>query len=79
MASMKALRYLALLALFIGMAVAPGIASAQDGSGIIQGTVKGPAGNVVSEVSVSVEGTNLVPQIFSPKGGRLGNIPIPTH
>lgn len=59
MASMKTLRYLALLALFIGTAVAPGIASAQDGTGVIRGTVRGPAGNAVADVRVTVQGTNI--------------------
>jgi TonB-dependent receptor len=42
------------------MAVVPGIAFGQDGTGAIRGTVTGPAGGVVSEVSVKVGGTNLV-------------------
>ncbi len=58
MASTKTLRYLALLALFIAVAVTPGIVSAQDGTGVIYGTVIGPSGDVVSEVKVSIDGSN---------------------
>ena len=79
MASMKTLRYLALLALFISVAVAPGIVSAQDGTGVIQGTVKGPAGNVVSEVSVSVGGTNLVAVTRLDGAYRLAPVPVGDH
>ncbi len=79
MASMKALRYLALLALFIGMAVAPGIVSAQDGTGVIYGTVMGPAGNVVSEVSVSVDGTNIVGVTGLDGSYRLAPVPVGDH
>jgi hypothetical protein len=60
MASIKNPSFLVLLAVFVGLAVAPGIVSAQDGTGVIQGTVTGPAGNVVQEVRVSVQGTNMV-------------------
>ncbi len=76
MASMKTLRYLALLALFISVAVAPGIVSAQDGTGVIQGTVTGPSGNVISEVSVSVDGTNLTVQTGLDGRYRIAPVPV---
>lgn len=75
MASRKISSYLALLALFIGSAVVPGIAFGQDGSGAIRGTVTGPAGNVVSEVSVKVEGTNLA--AVTDKNGSYRIAPVP--
>ncbi len=79
MASMKTLGYLALLALFIGTAVAPGIVVAQDATGVIVGTVTGPAGNVVSEVSVSVEGTNIVAVTAGDGKFRIAPVPVGDH
>jgi len=79
MASLKISRYLALLALFIGTVTFPGIASAQDGTGVILGTVTGPAGNVVSEVSVSVEGTNIVAVTGLDGSYRLAPVPVGEH
>ena len=79
MVSTKISSYLALLALFVGLAVAPGIASAQDGTGVIRGTVTGPAGNVVSEVSVSVGGTNLVAVTGMEGNYRIAPVPAGTH
>ncbi len=58
MASLKEYRYMALMALFIITVFLPGIAVAQ-GNGTVQGTVTGPAGAVISDVRVTVDGTNL--------------------
>ena len=58
MASLKEYRFLALMALFIIAVFLPGIAVAQDGTGVVYGTVTGQAGNVITDCRVSVQGTN---------------------
>jgi TonB-dependent receptor len=70
---------LALLALFIAVAVTPGIVFAQDGTGVIYGTVIGPAGNVVSEVSVKVGGTNIGAVTGLDGSYRLAPVPVGDH
>jgi TonB-dependent receptor len=79
MASRKTSKYVALLVLFVGSVVAPGVSSAQDGTGVIQGTVTGPAGNVVQDVSVAVQGTNLVAVTGGNGGYRLAPVPAGDH
>jgi len=79
MASHKASRYLVLLVVLIGLVATPGIVSAQDGTGVIQGVVTGPAGNVVSEVSVTVEGTNVVAVSGQDGSFRIEPVPVGDH
>jgi len=79
MVSLKTYRFLALLALFIGTAAFPGIALAQDGTGVILGKVTGPAGNVISEVSVSVQGTNIVAVTALDGSYRIAPVPTGEH
>jgi TonB-dependent receptor len=79
MAFEKASRYLALLVVLIGAMVSPEVASAQDGAGVIQGTVTGPAGSVVSNVRVSVQGTNIVGVTEDDGTYRLSPVPAGDH
>jgi len=79
MASKKISSYLALLALFIGTAVAPGIAFGEDGTGAIQGTVTGPSGNVVSDVKVNVDGNNQVAVTGLDGTYRIAPVPVGDH
>jgi len=45
-----------LLMMIVGL---PALATAQDGTGVIYGTVTGPAGGVISSCEVTVQDTNL--------------------
>ena len=54
MASLKSNRFLVLMALFILLVVYPGVAGAQQASGVIYGTVTGPSGAVVQDCKVTV-------------------------
>ncbi len=60
MASLKEFRFLALMTLFIITVFLPGIAVAQEATAVVYGTVTGPAGNVISDCEVSVQGINVV-------------------
>ena len=59
MASLREYRFLALMALFIITVFLPGIVAAQGGTGVIYGTVTGPAGGVITSCEVAVQGTNI--------------------
>jgi TonB-dependent receptor len=59
MASLKVFRWFALMALLAAVVSIPGTTYAQGGTGSIEGTVTGPAGGLLTDVRVSVEGTNL--------------------
>jgi TonB-dependent receptor len=79
MVSLKEYRYLALMALFIVAVFLPGIAAAQDGTGVVYGTVTGPAGGVISNCEVTVEGTNIVSQTGHDGSYRLAPVPVGEH
>ncbi len=79
MMSTKISSYLALLALFIGMAVVPGIVCAQDGTGVVRGTVRGPAGNVIPDVRVTIQGTNIAAVTTAEGTYRLSPVPAGDH
>jgi TonB-dependent receptor len=79
MVSLKEYRYLALMALFIVAVFLPGIAAAQDGTGVVYGTVTGPAGGVISDCEVTVEGTNIVSQTGLDGSYRLAPVPVGEH
>jgi len=79
MVSLKEYRYLALMALFIVAVFLPGIAAAQDGTGVVYGTVTGPAGGVISNCEVTVEGTNIVSQTGLDGSYRLAPVPVGEH
>ena len=79
MASLRKYRFFAFLALLIGTAATPGIVLAQDGTGVIYGTVTGPAGDVVAEVSVAVQGTNIVAVTILDGSYRLAPVPVGDH
>jgi len=79
MVSLKEYRYLALMALFIVTVFLPGIAVAQDGTGVVYGTVTGPSGGVISNCEVTVEGTNIVSQTGLDGAYRLAPVPVGEH
>jgi len=79
MVSLKEYRYLALMALFIVTVFLPGIAVAQDGTGVVYGTVTGPAGGVIANCEVTVEGTNIVSQTGIDGSYRLAPVPVGEH
>jgi len=79
MVSLKENRFLALMALFIISVFLPGIAAAQDGTGVVYGTVTGPAGGVISNCEVTVEGTNIVSQTGLDGSYRLAPVPVGEH
>ena len=79
MVSLKEYRYLALMALFIVTVILPGIAVAQDGTGVVYGTVTGPSGGVISSCEVTVGGTNIVSQTGLDGSYRLAPVPVGEH
>jgi hypothetical protein len=79
MASLKEYRWITLVALLAIVVLTPGDAYAQGGTGSIQGTVTGPAGNVVADVNVGVEGTNLTADTDDRGFYRLATVPAGEH
>jgi TonB-dependent receptor len=79
MVSSKVYRFLSLLALFVIAISVPCTVGAQGGTGSIQGTVTGPAGGVVANVKVTVEGTNLATQTDGKGDYRLSTVPPGEH
>ena len=79
MASLKEYKFLALMALFIIAVFLPGIAVAQDGTGVVYGTVTGQGGNVIPDCKVTVQGTNI--EAFTGLDGayRLAPVPVGEH
>jgi len=61
------------------MALASITAVAQDGTGVITGTVVGPAGNVISNCKVTVEGNNLEAVTALDGTYRLAPVPVGEH
>ena len=76
MVSLKEYRFFALMAVFIVSVFLPGVSVAQDGTGVIYGTVTGPAGGVISSCEVTVQGTNLAAVTGLDGSYRLA--PVPT-
>jgi TonB-dependent receptor len=66
---------LLILFLVAGLVVFSAFAQAQTGTGVVIGTVSGPAGNALSHVSVSVAGTNL--SANTGNSGRYRLSPVP--
>jgi TonB-dependent receptor len=79
MASLKSNRFLVLMALFILLVVYPGVAGAQQASGVIYGTVTGPSGAVVQDCKVTVQGTNLEAQTGLDGSYRIAPVPAGEH
>jgi TonB-dependent receptor len=79
MVSLKAYRFLALLALLAIAMFVPGTIGAQGGTGVIYGTVTGPAGGVISDCQVTVEGTNIVSYTGLDGTFRLAPVPAGEH
>ncbi|MBD3853140.1 MAG: TonB-dependent receptor [Acidobacteria bacterium] len=79
MVSLKEYRIFTLMAVFIVSVFLPGIAVAQDGTGVIYGTVTGPAGGVITNCEVNVEGTNIVGQTGLNGSYRLAPVPVGEH
>ena len=55
MVSLRKFRSSTLIALFMMTVFLPGIAGAQGGTGVIYGTVTGPAGAVIPDCEVTIE------------------------
>ncbi len=79
MASLKEFRWITLMAVLAIVFMTPGDASAQASTGSIQGTVTGPAGNVIADVRVSVQGTNLAVETDGNGFYRLATVPAGEH
>ncbi len=65
-----------LLVMIVGF---PGDVSAQDDTGIIYGTVTGPAAGVIRDCAVTVQGTNLRAQTGRDGSYRLALVPTGEH
>jgi TonB-dependent receptor len=76
MASLREYRFLALLALFIIAASFSVTAAAQDATGAVEGTVTGPAGAVIGNVKVTVDGMNVATQTDPDGNYRLSRVPV---
>ena len=79
MVSLKEYRIFTLMAVFIVSVFLPGISVAQDGTGVVYGTVTGPAGGVITNCEVNVEGTNIVGQTGLDGSYRLAPVPVGEH
>jgi TonB-dependent receptor len=79
MVSLKAYRSLTLLALFVIVITVPSTVGAQGGTGSIEGTVTGPTGGVISDVNVTVEGTNITANTDLTGFYRLATVPEGEH
>ena len=65
--------------LIAGLALLSGVAQAQSGSGTIVGTVRGPTGDALSKVSVTLAGTNLEATTNFRGAYRIGPVPAGEH
>ncbi len=61
--------------LIAGLALLSGVAQAQTGSGTIVGTVRGPTGDALSNVSITVAGMNLSATTDTSGDYRLSRVP----
>jgi TonB-dependent receptor len=66
-----------IIPLFIAaLVLLSGLGQAQTGSGTVVGTVRGPTGDALANVGVSVAGTNLSTTTDLSGSYRLGNVPV---
>jgi TonB-dependent receptor len=65
--------------LIAGLALLSGRAQAQTGTGVIVGTVSGPAGGALANASVSLAGTNLTATTNQQGSFRLSPVPAGEH
>ena len=65
-----------LLMMIVGL---PALATAQDGTGVIYGTVTGPGGGVISSCEVTVQDTNLAAVTGLDGSYRLAPVPTGEH
>ena len=79
MAPLTRFRTLILGVLLVMIAGFPGDVSAQDGTGVIYGTVTGPAGGVITNCEVAVQGTNMTAQTGLDGSYRLAPVPVGEH
>ena len=79
MASVHKNRSWMILLLIVGLAVLPTVAQAQTGTGVIVGTVSGPAGGALANASVSLAGTNLAATTNQQGSFRLSPVPAGEH
>ncbi len=79
MVSLKAYRSIPFLALLAIAVFVPGTVGAQGGTGSIEGVVTGPAGGVISDVRVAIQGTNLTANTDLTGFYRLATVPAGEH
>jgi TonB-dependent receptor len=65
--------------LIAGLCLFSGLARAQTGTGVIVGTVSGPAGGALANASVSLAGTNLTATTNQQGSYRLSPVPAGDH
>ena len=79
MASLHKNRSWMIVLLIAGLALLSGLARAQTGTGVIVGTVSGPAGGALANASVSLAGTNLTATADRQGAYRLSPVPAGEH
>ena len=79
MASLHKNRSWMIVLLIAGLALFSGLARAQTGTGVIVGTVSGPAGGALANASVSLAGTNLTATTNQQGSYRLSPVPAGEH
>lgn len=79
MASLHKNRSWMILLLIAGLAALPAVAQAQTGTGVIVGTVSGPAGGALANASVTLAGTNLTAVTNQQGSFRLSPVPAGEH
>ncbi len=79
MTSHRSTRYRTVLTFTLVMALASITAVAQDGTGVITGTVVGPAGSVISNCRVTVDGSNQEAVTALDGSYRLAPVPAGEH
>jgi TonB-dependent receptor len=65
--------------MFAALVLIAGLAQAQTGTGVIVGTVSGPAGGALANASVSLAGTNLTATTNQQGSFRLSPVPAGEH
>ena len=75
----KAFRFWAVTALITVVVSFAGTVAAQQGSGTIEGTVTGPAGGVLENVKITIQGENITTQTDPDGIYRLTRVPVGEH
>lgn len=79
MASLHKNRSWMIFLMFAALVLIAGLAQAQTGTGVIVGTVSGPAGGALANASVSLAGTNLTATTNQQGSFRLSPVPAGEH